>query len=118
MNMPRVISDMNISHILSWEQEQLQRLIYKEEYEDAMNKLPIYEREVIKNVIEKIRYDELWGDCFNEKEKERQKREERILKMEQEEERKKKQRKSTKIKAVGILCVGTIVYSCAMLITR
>jgi preprotein translocase subunit Sss1 len=104
---------------------QLYKHILKEEYDEAMNKLSIYERAVIKNVRQKIWEDEFWGNVFNEKEKDRQKREEerrlreeeRRLKEEYEAKR-KEQRKSTKIKAVGILCVGTIVYSCAMLITR
>lgn len=101
---------------------QLHKHILKEEYDEAMNKLSIYERVVIKNVSQKIWEDEFWGNFFNEREKERQKREEeKILKIEQEAKRKKEekeQRKSTKIKAIGILCVGTIVYSCVMLITR
>ena len=115
--MPCVISDMNILHILSWEQEQLQRLIHKEEYEDAMNKLPIYERAVIKNVIEKIRYDELWGDCFNELEKGRY-----LMRMMEEmkdiEIKKEAERKLAKNQALGIMCLGTFMYFCAVLITR
>jgi len=101
---------------------QLHKHILKEEYDEAMNNLSIYERTVIKNVRQKIWEDEFWGNVFNEKEKERQKREEeRILKEEQKAKRKrekKEQRKSIKIKAVGTMCVGAIVYSCAMLITR
>jgi preprotein translocase subunit Sss1 len=97
---------------------QLHKHILKEEYDEAMNKLSIYERAVIKNVRQKIWEDEFWGNVFNEKEKERQKREEERRLKEEYEAKRKEQRKSTKIKAVGILCVGTIVYSCAMLITR
>jgi preprotein translocase subunit Sss1 len=97
---------------------QLYKHILKEEYDEAMNKLSIYERAVIKNVRQKIWEDEFWGNVFNEKEKERQKREEERRLKEEYEAKRKEQRKSTKIKAVGILCVGTIVYSCAMLITR
>ncbi len=77
------------------------------EYEEAMNRLPIYERTVIKNVIEKIRYDEYWGDCFNELEKRRD-----LMKM------KEAELKLAKNRAIGILCVGTVAYSCAVLITR
>jgi vacuolar-type H+-ATPase subunit I/STV1 len=97
---------------------QLHKHILKEEYDEAMNKLSIYERAVIKNVRQKIWEDEFWGNVFNEKEKERQKREEERRLKEEHEAKRKEQRKSTKIKAVGIICVGTIVYSCAMLITR
>jgi preprotein translocase subunit Sss1 len=97
---------------------QLHKHILKEEYDEAMNKLSIYERAAIKNVRQKIWEDEFWGNVFNEKEKERQKREEERRLKEEYEAKRKEQRKSTKIKAVGILCVGTIVYSCAMLITR
>jgi hypothetical protein len=97
---------------------QLYKHILKEEYDEAMNKLSIYERAVIKNVRQKIWEDEFWGNVFNEKEKERQKKEEERRLKEEYEAKRKEQRKSTKIKAVGILCVGTIVYSCAMLITR
>jgi hypothetical protein len=110
--MPRVISDMNISHICSLEQEQLQRLIQKEEYEEAMNNLPIYERVVIMNVIEKIRYEEYWGDCFNELEKRRD-----LMRM-KEEMKKEAERKLVKNQAIGILFIGTLAYSCALLITR
>ena len=78
------------------------------DYEEAMNRLPIYERAVIKNVIEKIRYDEYWGDCFNELEKRRY-----LMKMKEEAEL-----KLAKNRAIGIMCVGTVAYSCAVLITR
>ena len=77
------------------------------DYEEAMNRLPIYERAVIKNVIEKIRYDEYWGDCFNELEKRRD-----LMKM------KEAELKLAKNRAIGIMCVGTVAYSCAVLITR
>ena len=77
------------------------------DYEEAMNRLPIYERAVIKNVIEKIRYDEYWGDCFNELEKRRD-----LMK------KKEAELKLAKNRAIGIMCVGTVAYSCAVLITR
>jgi hypothetical protein len=83
------------------------------EYEEAMNRLPIYERTVIKNVIEKIRYDEYWGDCFNELEKRRD-----LMKKKEEIKKKEAERKLAKNRAIGILCVGTVAYSCAVLITR
>lgn len=58
MEMPRVISDMNISHIITGvergEQLEIEKLMLKEEFDEAMNKLPIYERAVIKNVLQKI----------------------------------------------------------------
>jgi len=79
------------------------------DYEEAMNRLPIYERIVIKNVIEKIRYDEYWGDCFNELEKRRD-----LMKK----KKKEAERKLAKNRAIGIMCVGTVAYSCAVLITR
>jgi hypothetical protein len=40
-------------------QKWLDSFIKEEEYEDAMNKLPIYEKEVIKDVIQKIKDDNL-----------------------------------------------------------
>lgn len=58
MEMPRVISDMNISHIITGvergEQLEIEKLMLKEDFDEAMNKLPIYERAVIKNVLQKI----------------------------------------------------------------
>jgi hypothetical protein len=101
---------------------QLYNQIEKEKYEKAMNNLPIYERAVIKNVIHKIREDEWLGNFCNEIEIERKKREEaRILIKEQEAKIKKErkaQRRNTKMKAVGVLCAGTVVYVGATLIMR
>ena len=101
---------------------QLQNQIEKEKYENAMNNLPIYERAVIKNVIHKIREDEWLSNFCYEREIERRKREEvRILIEEQEAKIKKErkaQRRNTKMKAVGVLCAGTVVFVGATLIMR
>ena len=62
IDMPPIISKMDIRHLLFPEQIAMPPIISKmdirhllfEEYEDAMNKLTIYERALIKNVVKKI----------------------------------------------------------------
>jgi hypothetical protein len=53
------------------------------------------------------------GDCFNELEKRRD-----LMRMKEEMKKKETKRKLVKNQAIGILCIGTLAYSCAVLITR
>jgi hypothetical protein len=78
-----------------------QQLITEEEYEDAMNKLPIDEKAIIKDVLNQIKVD----NRINRNSK-------RI-----EDAFKKDKYESTKIKAC-LVCIGTIAYIGTALIMR
>jgi hypothetical protein len=91
------------------------RHLLKEDYNDTMNILTSSEKAIIRDVSRKIRDDDIANKFY---EIYRSREEERKEQREQQEQNIKEKRRSIKIKAVGILCVGTIVYSCAMLITR
>jgi hypothetical protein len=91
------------------------RHLLKEDYNDTMNILTSSEKAIIRDVRRKIRDDDIANKFY---EIYRSREEERKEQQEQQEQNIKEKRRSIKIKAVGILCVGTIVYSCAMLITR
>lgn len=103
LSLPPLISNMDIRHLL------------KEDYNDTMNILTSSEKAIIRDVSRKIRDDDIANKFY---EIYRSREEERKEQREQQEQNIKEKRRSIKIKAVGILCVGTIVYSCAMLITR
>lgn len=103
LSLPPLISNMDIRHLL------------KEDYNDTMNILTSSEKAIIRDVSRKIRDDDIANKFY---EIYRSREEERKEQQEQQEQNIKEKRRSIKIKAVGILCVGTIVYSCAMLITR
>jgi len=107
LSLPPLISNMDIRHLL------------KEDYNDTMNILTSSEKAIIRDVSRKIRDDDIankFYEIYRSREEER--REQREQREQQSEQNIKDKRRSIKIKAVGILCVGTIVYSCAMLITR
>jgi hypothetical protein len=92
------------------------RHLLKEDYNDTMNILTSSEKAIIRDVSRKIRDDDIankFYEIYRSREEERREQREQ-----QSEQNIKDKRRSIKIKAVGILCVGTIVYSCAMLITR
>ncbi len=104
LSLPPLISNMDIRHLL------------KEDYNDTMNILTSSEKAIIRDVSRKIRDDDIankFYEIYRSREEERREQREQ-----QSEQNIKDKRRSIKIKAVGILCVGTIVYSCAMLITR
>jgi len=92
------------------------RHLLKEDYNDTMNILTSSEKAIIRDVSRKIRDDDIankFYEIYRSREEERREQREQ-----QSEQNIKDKWRSIKIKAVGILCVGTIVYSCAMLITR
>jgi hypothetical protein len=73
--------------------------------------LSIYEKAVIKDVYKKIRDDDIANKQF---EIYRQQKEQQ----DKQSNRNKEKRRNIKIKAVGILCVGSLAYATAVLITR
>ena len=87
-----------------------------EEYNDAINKLPIDERAAIKDVLQKIR-DANLDDKLAELARKRERVEWVALQKEMEEFGKEKTR-IEKVKFIGICVLGTLAYSCATLITR
>jgi amino acid permease len=87
------------------------------------NELSIYEKAVIRDVYKKIRDDDIANKQFEiyRQQKEQQAKQAKQAKQEQQAKQSnqnKEKRRNIKIKAVGILCVGTIVYVGAVLITR
>jgi hypothetical protein len=90
------ISNINIRHLLN-------------EY----NELSIYEKAVIRDVFKKIRDDDIANkqyEIYRQQEQQEQQA--------KQSDQNKEKRRNIKIKAVGILCVGTLAYATAVLITR
>jgi hypothetical protein len=104
----------------------LEWFIQKEELKEAMNKLPIYERAIIKEVLLQIQNDEINNkNCKRKAEIEAicSARLDDLLKKQkkhaEEQQRSTEQKnKILKMKAVGLLSIGTLVYVCAAIITR
>jgi len=87
-----------------------------------MNILTSSEKAIIRDVSRKIRDDDIANKFY---ELYRSREEERRYRQEQQEQRgeqsnqnSKEKRRSIKIKAVGILCAGSLAYATATLITR
>jgi hypothetical protein len=87
----------------------------KEDYKDTMNILTSSEKAIIRDVSRKIRDDDIANKFY---ELYRSREEERREQREKQSNQNKEKRRNIKIKAVGILCVSTIVYVGAVLITR
>jgi len=99
--------------------KRLEWFIHKEELEEAMNKLPINERAIIKDVLLQIRYDEIDNrNCKRKAEIEAicSARLDDLVK--KQKEKIEHEKKIIKMKAVGLLSIGTLVYVCAAIITR
>jgi hypothetical protein len=88
-------------------EKRIQRLIQKNEIEDAMNKLPINERAIIEDVLNQI----IDANLADKLEQLNNQRNQRILIQASESAK-------AEAKAIGILYVGTIAYVGLMLITR
>lgn len=71
-------------------EKRIERLIRKEEYEEAMNKLPINERAIIKDVLLQIKYANI-SDKRYERERENV-RERQLAKQKAERERNRRER--------------------------
>jgi hypothetical protein len=81
---------------------------YPPQSQISNNELSIYEKAVIRDVYKKIRDDDIANKQYE------------IYRQqsEQDDKNSKEKRRSIKIKAVGILCVGSLAYATATLITR
>jgi isopropylmalate/homocitrate/citramalate synthase len=98
---------MDIRHLL---------LPLKEDYKDTMNNLTSSEKAIIRDVRRKIRDDDIankFYELYRSREEER-----RYQQDKQSNQNSKEKRRNIKIKAVGILCVGSLAYATATLITR
>jgi hypothetical protein len=92
------------------------RHLLREDYKDTMNILTSNEKAIIRDISRKIRDDDIankFYELYRSREEER-----REQRGEQSDKNSKEKRRSIKIKAVCILCAGTIVYVGATLITR
>lgn len=105
MSLPPIISNMDIRHL------------FKEEYEET-NKLTSNEKAIIRDVNRKIRDDDIANKFYEIYRIQRSEQEEQSQQNIKGVKENKEKRRNIKIKAVGILCVGTIVYVGAVLITR
>lgn len=94
-------------------EKRIERLIRKEEYQDAMNKLPINERAIIKDVLIKIKSDnhKMFLDAL-----ERDRNEfiqgqcARLREKENEEERRREHRLMANVCIMCAGAVGTVAY--------
>ena len=89
-----------------------------EEYNDAINKLPIDERAAIKDVLQKIRDANLDDKLAELARKHARERAEWVALQKEMEEFGKEKTRIEKVKFIGICVLGTLAYSCATLITR
>jgi hypothetical protein len=95
------------------------RHLLREDYKDTTNILTSNEKAIIRDVSRKIRDDDIankFYELYRSREEERRYQQER--QEQQSDKNSKEKRRNIKIKAVGILCVVTIVYVGATLITR
>jgi hypothetical protein len=90
---------------------------YPPQSQISNNELSIYEKAVIRDVYKKIRDDDIANKQF-EIYRQQQAKQAKQEQQDKQSNRNKEKRRNIKIKAVGILCVGTIVYVGAVLITR
>ena len=95
--------------------KRLNRYREMEEYNDAINKLPIDERFAIKDVLHKIRdanLDDKLAEFGRKRERERE-----MVRRAREMAREEID-KENKVKCIGIMCMGALAYVCATIITR
>jgi hypothetical protein len=99
-------------------QRRLDAIIRREEYEESMNKLPINERAIIKDVLSQINAANL-ADKLEKLKLEQLNRQhhQRILKQASD-SAKAEVEAEFKAKAIGIMCMGTLAYVGLTLITR
>jgi hypothetical protein len=86
-----------------------------------MNILTSSEKAIIRDVSRKIRDDDIankFYELYRSREEERRYRREQQEQQDKQSNQNKEKRRSIKIKAVGILCVGSLAYATATLITR
>jgi len=99
-------------------QRRLDAIIRREEYEESMNKLPINERAIIKDVLSQINAANL-ADKLEKLKLEQLNRQhhQRILKQASD-SAKAEVKAEFKANAIGIMCMGTLAYVGLTLITR
>lgn len=99
-------------------QRRLDAIIRREEYEESMNKLPINERAIIKDVLSQINAANL-ADKLEKLKLEQLNRQhhQRILKQASD-SAKAEVKAEFKAIAIGIMCMGTLAYVGLTLITR
>lgn len=99
-------------------QRRLDAIIRREEYEESMNKLPLNERAIIKDVLSQINAANL-ADKLEKLKLEQLDRQhhQRILKQASD-SAKAEVKAEFKAKAIGIMCMGTLAYVGLTLITR
>ena len=103
--LPPLISNMDIRHLL------------REDYKE-INNLSSNEKAVIREVSRKIRDDNIankFYEIYRKREEQRSEQSKQKIKGNNEN---KEKRRNIKIKAVGIMCAGTLAYATATLITR
>jgi hypothetical protein len=83
---------------------------YPPQSQISNNELSIYEKAVIRDVYKKIRDDDIANKQYEIYRQQEQQA--------KQSDQNKEKRRNIKIKAVGILCVGTLAYATAVLITR
>lgn len=103
--LPPLISKMDIRHLL------------REDYKEN-NNLSSSEKAIIRDVSRKIRDDNIANKFYEIYRRRRSGQEEQSEQNIKGVKENKEKRRNIKIKAVGILCAGTIVYVGAVLITR
>lgn len=96
-------------------EKRIERLIRNEEYQEAMNKLPIDERAIIKDVLIKIRSDnhKMFLDANKRKLNEKISESIRENKRRMENEKEEEKRERSLMANVCIMCagaVGTVAY--------
>jgi len=98
------------------------RHLLKEDYTDTMNILTSSEKAIIRDISRKIRDDDIankFYELYRSREEERRYlQEKREQRNKQNDKNNKEKRQSIKIKAVCILCAGSLAYATATLITR
>jgi hypothetical protein len=98
------------------------RHLLRDDYKDTMNNLTSSEKAIIRDVSRKIRDDDIankFYELYRSREEERRYQQaKQAMQQAKQSDQNKEKRRNIKIKAVGILCVGTIVYVGAVLITR
>jgi hypothetical protein len=96
-------------------------LLLKEDYKDTMNILTSSEKAIIRDISRKIRDDDIankFYEIYRSREEERREQQEQQEQQDKQSNQNKEKRRNIKIKAVGILCVGSLAYATAVLITR
>jgi hypothetical protein len=97
------------------------RHLLKEDYTDTMNILTSSEKAIIRDISRKIRDDDIankFYELYRSREEERRYQQGEQEQQDKQSNQNKEKRRNIKIKAVCILCAGSLAYATATLITR